>query len=285
MTRQPRRPAWLRVDLNTEEDYRRIRKLVGEENLHTVCGEANCPNLHECWNAGTATFLILGDVCTRHCSFCSVGKGRPEPIDKDEPRRVAAAVSAIGCRHAVLTSVDRDDLPDGGAGIWAATIRAISKLDPPVSVEALVPDFGGDTHLLDLVLDESPAVLSHNVETVPELYPRVRTDSDFSRSLAVLSHAAKHGSKPRIKSGMMLGLGETREQVIGVMERLIAHRCEILTLGQYLPPTRRHLPVERFVEPAEFTELKEIGEGLGLRHVEAGPFVRSSYRAETHLHV
>jgi len=285
--KQLRRPEWLKVRLETGEDYKDLKELVGDLSLNTVCQEANCPNLHECWNARTATFMILGEICTRHCSFCSVAKGRPGAVDLDEPRRLAEAVRRMDCRHAVLTSVDRDDLADGGASVWAACIRAVREVNPGTTLEVLIPDFQGDTEALAVVMAARPEVLSHNVETVPDLYRRVRPDADFQQSLDVLKHAAGWKSEypVRIKSGMMLGLGETREQVTRAMERLCEHRCEILTLGQYLPPTRRHLPVERFVPPEEFAELKELGESLGLVHVESGPFVRSSYRAERHLHV
>lgn len=284
---QLRRPDWLKVSLRTGEEYRELKQVLDEHSLHTVCREAKCPNLHECWNAGTATFLILGDTCTRHCSFCSVNKGRPEAPDKDEPLRVAKAVRAMKIRHAVLTSVDRDDLPDLGAGHWADTIETIRRLNPDVTCEALIPDFQGRRESLVVVLARRPEVLSHNIETVPELYKRVRTDSDFQRSLDVLKMSSEwKATYPlRVKSGMMLGLGETRAQLLDAMEQLLEHACEILTLGQYLSPTRQHLPIDRFVTPEEFAELKVIGEKMGFRHVEAGPFVRSSYRAESHLHV
>ena len=288
MSEKPqRRPDWLKVELETGEEYRQMKDLVADLALNTVCQEAHCPNLHECWNARTATFMILGETCTRHCSFCGVGKGRPLPPDADEPRRVAEAVARLGCRHVVLTSVDRDDLEDYGAGQWAATLRAIRQRNEGVTLETLIPDFAGDEAALATLMAERPEVLSHNVETVPELYRRVRTDSDWQRSLTVLERAAawKDEYPVRVKSGMMLGLGETREQVVAAMEVLVEHRCEILTLGQYLPPSRKHLPVDRFVPPEEFAELKRLGEEIGLRHVESGPFVRSSYRAETHLHV
>jgi lipoic acid synthetase len=285
--KQLRRPEWLKVSLETGDDYKDLKELVGDLSLNTVCQEAHCPNLHECWNARTATFMILGDICTRHCSFCSVGKGRPGTVDQDEPRRIGEAVKRMDCRHAVITSVDRDDLDDGGAGVWAATIHAIRELRPGTTLEVLIPDFQGDESALATVMKARPEVLAHNVETVPELYRRVRPDANFDQSLQVLRNAAGwKGEYPvRIKSGMMLGLGETREQLTHAMKQLVEHRCEILTLGQYLPPTRRHLPVERFVPPEEFAELKTLGESLGLVHVEAGPFVRSSYRAERHLHV
>ncbi len=285
--KQLRRPEWLKVSLETGDDYKDLKELVGDLSLNTVCQEAHCPNLHECWNARTATFMILGDICTRHCSFCSVGKGRPGTVDLDEPRRIGEAVKRMDCRHAVITSVDRDDLDDGGAGVWAATIHAVRELRPGTTLEVLIPDFQGDESALTTVMEARPEVLSHNVETVPELYRRVRPDANFDQSLQVLRNAAgwKDEYPVRIKSGMMLGLGETREQLTRAMEQLAEHRCEILTLGQYLPPTRRHLPVERFVPPEEFAELKALGESLGLVHVEAGPFVRSSYRAERHLHV
>jgi lipoyl synthase len=280
-----RRPDWLKVKLDTGRDYRELKQVVGEQALNTVCEEARCPNLHECWNARTATFLILGDTCTRHCSFCSVGKGKPPPPDEDEPRRVAEAVLAMGCRHAVLTSVDRDDLVDLGAGHWAATLRALRSVNPKLTVETLIPDFQGRRDCLATVMAEKPEVLSHNVETVPELYRRVRTDSDWERSLSVLRLAGEWRAEypVRVKSGMMLGLGESREQLLDAMAGVLETGCEILTLGQYLPPSRVHMPVERFVRPEEFVELKDAGESMGFRHVEAGPFVRSSYLAHRHL--
>ena len=280
-----RRPDWLKVKLDTGDDYRELKRLVGASALNTVCEEARCPNLHECWNARTATFLLLGETCTRHCSFCSVGKGKPAPPDPDEPRRVAEAVASMGCRHAVLTSVDRDDLPDLGSGHWAATLSALRERNPDVTVETLIPDFQGERDALARVMAERPEVLSHNVETVPELYKPVRTDSSWERSLAVLRMAGewRQDYTVRVKTGMMLGLGETREQVIAAMEGVLATGCEILTLGQYLSPTRAHLPVKRFVPPEEFAELKELGEVMGFRHVESGPFVRSSYMAHKHV--
>ncbi len=280
-----RRPPWLKVELRTGPEYRELKSLIAKQNLNTVCEEARCPNRHECWNAGTATFMILGETCTRHCGFCSVGKGVPGAPDGDEPRRVARAIAEMDCRHAVITSVDRDDLPDLGAGIWAETLRLIREFREGTTVESLIPDFQGRRDCLAVVMAEAPEILSHNVETVPELYKRARSGSDFERSLSVLTMAAewKTDYAIRIKSGMMLGLGETREQLLAAMERLLEHRCEILTLGQYLSPTRRHLPVERFVPPEEFEEYKTIGEAMGFRHVESGPFVRSSYMAHRHL--
>ncbi len=282
-----RRPDWLKVKLDTGEDYRELKRVVGEQALNTVCEEARCPNLHECWNARTATFLILGNTCTRHCSFCSVGKGRPVPPDGDEPERVAEAVQAMGCEHAVLTSVDRDDLPDLGAGHWAATLAALRRRNSRLTIETLIPDFQGRRDCLATVLAERPEVLSHNVETVPELYRSVRADSEWERSLSVLRMAGEWRSRypVRVKSGMMLGLGESRPELLAAMDGILETGCEILTLGQYLPPSRNHLPVQRFVTPAEFVELKGIAESLGFRHVEAGPFVRSSYLAHRHVKV
>jgi lipoic acid synthetase len=280
-----RRPPWLKVELQTGPEYRELKSLIAREKLNTVCEEARCPNRHECWNAGTATFMILGEVCTRHCGFCSVGKGTPGEPDRDEPRRVAEAIASMDCRHAVITSVDRDDLPDLGAGIWAETLAAIRGKRPGTTVESLIPDFQGRRDCLATVMAERPEILSHNVETVPELYKRARHGSDFQRSLDLLALAAEWRDEYdlRIKSGMMLGLGETRAQLLATMTRLIEHGCEILTLGQYLSPTKRHLPVERFVPPEEFAEYKAIGEEMGFRHVESGPFVRSSYMAHRHL--
>jgi lipoic acid synthetase len=274
---RPRRPDWLKVRVPGGEEYARIKHLIGDRRLHTVCEEARCPNMAECWNAGTATFMILGDVCTRSCGFCAVKTGRPEGLDLEEPHRVAEAIRIMGVRHAVITSVNRDELPDGGAAIFAETIRQARVVNPDVTVEVLVPDFRGVAWALALVVDAHPDILNHNTETVPRLYARVRPQAKYDRSLEVIRRAKAAGMTT--KSGMMLGLGESVEEVVPVMEDLRAAGCDILTLGQYLQPTKDHLPVERFVHPDEFRLLKERGLALGFTHVESGPLVRSSYHA------
>jgi lipoic acid synthetase len=271
------RPDWLKVKLPAGENYARLRNLIDGHKLHTVCEEARCPNMGECWNAGTATFMILGDVCTRSCGFCAVKTGRPAGLDTDEPYRVAEAIGLMNVRHAVITSVNRDELPDGGAAIFAETIRQARRVNPSVRIEVLVPDFRGVRWALQLVIDERPDILNHNTETVPRLYSRVRPQAKFDRSLELIRRAHEAGMVT--KSGLMLGLGERPDEVLGVMHDLRAHGCDILTLGQYLRPSGDHLPVVRYVPPAEFTEFREKGLALGFRHVESGPLVRSSYHA------
>jgi lipoyl synthase len=275
---RPARPDWLKVRVPSGESYARLKGLIERHRLNTVCEEARCPNMGECWNAGTATFMILGDVCTRSCGFCAVKTGRPETLDLDEPARVAEAIRIMDVRYAVITSVNRDELPDGGAGIFAETIRLARLARPGIAIEVLIPDFRGVTTALDIVCEAHPDILNHNTETVPRLYPGVRPQAKYPRSLEVITHARQRGMVT--KSGLMLGLGERREEVVQVMRDLHAAGCEVLTLGQYLQPTREHLPVDRFVTPAEFAELKQQGEELGFRHVESGPLVRSSYHAE-----
>ena len=272
------RPAWLRVRLPQGENYLRLKNLVRSERLNTVCESAACPNIGECWGRGTATFMLLGSVCTRSCGFCDVRSGRPAAADPGEPERVARAVGRLGLRYAVITSVNRDELADGGARHWAETVRRLRRANPGCGIEALVPDFQGDLGALDVVLDAGPDVLAHNVETVPRLHRRVRPQAVYARSLAVLEHAARRGFMA--KSGLMLGLGEEPAEVRAVLRDLAAHGCSVVTLGQYLRPSRQHLPVERYVPPAEFEGWREEGLGLGLRHVEAGPLVRSSYHAD-----
>ncbi|HXX62866.1 MAG TPA: lipoyl synthase [Bacteroidota bacterium] len=272
------RPDWLKVKIPLGESYARLRGLIDEHRLHTVCEEARCPNVSECWNAGTATFMILGDTCTRSCGFCAVKTGRPLSLDTDEPYRVADAIGRMGVRHAVITSVNRDELPDGGATIFAETIRQARKVNPSIRIEVLIPDFRGVRWALQLVIDEHPDILNHNTETVPRLYSRVRPQAKYARSLDVLSYAHQAGMVT--KSGLMLGLGESTEEVLGVLHDLRDHHCDILTLGQYLQPTRNHLPVERYVHPDEFRMYKEKALEMGFRHAESGPLVRSSYHAE-----
>ncbi|HTS00518.1 MAG TPA: lipoyl synthase [Bacteroidota bacterium] len=275
------RPDWLKVKLPAGESYARLKALVRDRRLHTVCEEARCPNMGECWNSGTATFMILGDVCTRSCGFCAVKTGRPLSLDTDEPYRVAEAIHLMGVRHAVITSVNRDELPDGGAAIFAETIRQARKVNPGVRIEVLIPDFRGVRWALQLVIDERPDILNHNTETVPRLYARVRPQAKYPRSLEVIRRG--HDAGMVTKSGLMLGLGEREEEVIAVMRDLRDHGCDILTLGQYLRPTMDHLPVERYVTPGEFNTYKEEGLRIGFRHVESGPLVRSSYHAGEHV--
>jgi lipoic acid synthetase len=284
---QGRRPDWLKVRLRTDESFRRLRAMVGELRLNTVCTEARCPNIYECWNAGTATLMILGDTCTRRCGFCSVHSGRPEPgVDAREPERVAEAVARMGVRHAVITSVDRDDLPDGGAQHFADVIHAIRRRVPGCAVEVLTPDFKNKSGALDVVLDAAPEVFSHNVETVPRLYRTARPGSRYAESVALLARAAerreREGRAMRVKSSLMLGLGERDDEVLAVLADLRRAGVQVVALGQYLQPTREHLPVERFVSPEQFAALAERARGLGFLHVEAGPLVRSSYHAERH---
>ena len=274
------KPPWLRVRLPSGETHARLKRLMRRKTLHTVCEEAMCPNLAECWGHGTATFLILGDVCTRSCSFCAVKVGRPEPVDEEEPARVAEAVAAMNLRHAVVTSVNRDDLPDGGAAIFAETIRQIRARVPNCTVEVLIPDFKGDRQALATVMDARPDILDHNVETVPRLYPQVRPQAKYQRSLRVLRTAKELTPNALTKSGIMVGLGETWDELLAVMADLRAVDCDILTIGQYLRPTRTHLPVVRYYTPDEFEALREAGYAVGFRWVESGPLVRSSYHAD-----
>ncbi len=282
-----RRPAWLKVRLRTDEKYRRLRSMVSELELHTVCTEARCPNIYECWNAGTATFMILGDTCTRRCGFCSVLSGRPRPgVDPREPQHVAEAVARLGLQHAVITSVDRDDLEDGGAEHFRQVIVAIRKRSSTCATEVLTPDFKNKPGALDTVLEARPEVFAHNVETVPRLYRTVRPGSRYRVSLGLLADAARwrdrERSAMRVKSSLMLGLGERDEEVLEVLRDLREAGVDVVTLGQYLQPTKNHLRVERFVHPREFDAFRDRGMALGFLHVESGPLVRSSYHAERH---
>jgi lipoic acid synthetase len=276
-TRQAR-PAWLKARVPGGEDYARVKELVATHRLHTVCEEARCPNMGECWGRGTATFMILGDTCTRSCGFCAVKTGRPTELNANEPNRVAEAVKVLGVRHAVITSVNRDEIVDGGAQIFAETIRRVRELSSETKIEVLIPDFQGEEFALNIVLDAFPDVLNHNLETIPRLYPRVRPQAKYNRSVQLLDRAKRRGFVT--KTGLMLGIGENAEEVVEVMKDVREIGCDILTLGQYLQPTKNHLPVDRFVHPDEFKALKEIGLALGFSHVESGPLVRSSYRAE-----
>ncbi|RMH16740.1 MAG: lipoyl synthase [Acidobacteria bacterium] len=283
-----RRPDWLRIRIATPERYREVKGLVRRLRLNTVCQEARCPNIYECWGEhGTATFMILGDVCTRRCGFCAVATGKPAPPDADEPAHVAEAVATMGLRHAVITSVDRDDLADGGAGHWAAVIRAIRRRNPATGVEVLTPDFRGVPDALDVVLAAGPAIFSHNLETVPRLYRRARPGSRYERSLALLAEAARRRDAGAydgvVKTGLMVGLGETADELHATLRQIRDAGVEVLTIGQYLQPSRQHLPVARFVPPEEFDAYRREALRLGFRHCQAGPLVRSSYHAHEHV--
>ncbi len=276
---KPKRPAWLRAPAPVGAEYRDLKKLVDGLNLHTVCESAACPNVGECWNHRTATFMILGNVCTRRCGFCNVQKGIPLEVDLDEPRRVAEACAALGLRYAVITSVNRDDRKDGGAELFAATIRAIRERIPGCKVEVLIPDFQGSQEALAIVMDATPDVLNHNIETVPRLYREVRIGARYERSLAMLQSAKRMQPLIPTKSGVMVGLGEQPDEVLAVLRDLRAHGVEIATIGQYLRPTPSHLPVLRYVPPEEFAMFRAEGLKMGFSHVESGPLVRSSYHA------
>ena len=276
-----KKPDWLRVKLPTGENYRKVRDIVGEHKLHTICQSGNCPNMGECWGAGTATFMILGNTCTRSCGFCSVATGRPDAVDPFEPARVARSVELMGVKHCVITSVDRDDLADGGADIWARTIRAIRRRCPDTKFETLIPDFQGKWENLQIVLDAQPDVLSHNIETVRRLTRKVRVQAKYDRSLEVLMRSKRAGL--RTKSGIMLGLGETDQEVVEAMEDLRSVGVDVVTLGQYLQPTKAHLGVQEFVHPDRFKRYEDLGKSMGFRFVESGPLVRSSYHAEKHV--
>ena len=277
-----KKPKWLRVKLPTGENYKNVRGLVDKYKLHTICESGHCPNMGECWGAGTATFMILGNICTRSCGFCNVATGRPETVDWEEPEKVARSVKLMKVKHAVLTSVDRDDLADGGSIIWAETVKAIRRISPQTTMETLIPDFKGELHNVDRIIEANPEIVSHNMETVRRLTRKVRIQAQFDRSLVVLKYLKNNGIH-RTKSGIMLGLGETKEEVIDAMKDLREADVDILTLGQYLQPTPKHLPVVEFITPEVFEELKEIGLEMGFRYVESGPLVRSSYHAEKHL--
>ncbi|MBP9214817.1 MAG: lipoyl synthase [Chitinophagaceae bacterium] len=275
------KPNWLRVKLPIGEDYKHVRGLVDKHKLHTICESGNCPNMGECWGEGTATFMILGNICTRSCRFCAVATGRPEPVDWDEPQRVAEAIHLMKVKHAVITSVDRDELEDGGAQVWYNTIMAVKNLNPTTTLETLIGDFKGQEKDIQRVIEAAPEVVSHNMETVERITRKVRVQAKYFRSLSVLETLKKGGM--RTKTGMMLGIGEEKHEVIETMKHLVNVGCDILTLGQYLQPTKKHLPVQRFVHPTEFAELREIGYELGFDYVESGPLVRSSYHSEKHV--
>jgi lipoic acid synthetase len=278
--RPPRRPEWLKVRAPAGETYENLKRLMRVKTLHTVCEEALCPNIGECWGRGTATFLMMGDVCTRSCGFCDIKTGRPAPLDWNEPRRVAEAVRAMSLHHVVITSVNRDERKDGGAPIFALVIREVRQLQPGCTIEVLIPDFKGSLDALAIVVDEQPDILNHNVETVPRLFRKVQPQDRYEWAMATLGNAKKLDPAQITKSGIMVGLGETDEEVIEVMRDLAALGVDILTVGQYLQPSKKHLPVERFVTPQQFAEFKRIGMEMGFRWVESGPLVRSSYNAD-----
>ena len=278
---RPKKPDWLRVKLPIGENYKHVRGLVDTHKLHTICESGNCPNMGECWGAGTATFMILGNICTRSCGFCSVATGRPLPVDWDEPQRVAEAIHLMKVKHAVITSVDRDELPDGGSIIWYNTIHAVKQLNPDTTLETLIPDFKGHKEEIQRVIDAAPEVVSHNIETVERLTRQVRIQAKYWRSMEVIRTLKEGGM--RTKSGIMLGLGEEKEEVMQTLRDLKANGCDVVTIGQYLQPTKKHLPVHRFVHPDEFAEFREYGYEIGLDYVESGPLVRSSYHSEKHV--
>ena len=275
------KPSWLRVKLPTGETYKKVREIVSEHKLHTICESGHCPNMGECWGEGTATFMILGNICTRSCGFCNVSTGRPEPVDPFEPAKVAQSVKLMDVKHAVITSVDRDELKDGGAKIWAETVRAIRKQSPGTTLETLVPDFAGKWENLQKIIDVAPEVVSHNIETVRRLTKGVRKQAKYDRSIEVLKRLGEAGI--RTKSGLMLGLGETKDEVIEAMDDLRNVGVKVLTLGQYLQPTPNHLPVVEFIHPDRFEEFRVLALGKGFMYVESSPLVRSSYHAEKHV--
>ena len=276
-----KKPKWLRVKLPTGENYKKVRSLVDQHKLHTICESGSCPNMGECWGEGTATFMILGNICTRSCGFCAVKTGRPDDVDIYEPGKIAHSVKTMGVKHAVITSVDRDDLKDGGGSIWAQTVTAIRNQSPGTTLETLIPDFAGNWDNLQMIIDVAPEIVSHNLETVRRLTKQVRIQAKYDRSLEVLFRLKKGGMKT--KSGIMLGLGETDKEIIETMSDLRSVNVDILTIGQYLQPTAKHLPISEFVTPERFDKYKVIGLDLGFRYVESGPLVRSSYHAEKHL--
>ncbi|MBK8520945.1 MAG: lipoyl synthase [Ferruginibacter sp.] len=278
---KPKKPDWLRVKLPIGAEYRHVRSLVDTNKLHTICESGNCPNMGECWGEGTATFMILGNICTRSCGFCNVATGRPLEVDWDEPQRVAEAINLMKVKHAVITSVDRDELKDGGSIIWYNTIKAVKALNPTTTLETLIPDFKGNKENIQRIIDAAPEVVSHNIETTERLTRQVRIQAKYWQSMETLKILKAGGM--RTKSGIMLGLGEKKEEVVQTLKDLKASGVDVVTIGQYLQPTKKHLPVARFVHPDEFAEFREIGYHLGLDYVESGPLVRSSYHSEKHV--
>lgn len=276
-----RKPEWLKTQMQSNLEFVNVNKIVKEHGLHTICSSGKCPNMSECWNRGTATFMILGEICTRSCKFCNVITGRPLPLDSNEPAKVAESIRLMNLKHAVLTSVDRDDLPDGGANQWAITIRTLKAVNPNTTMEVLIPDFDGKTDLLDLIIAEKPNIISHNLETVRRLTPQIRTKAKYDTSLKVLAYIASQ--QIVAKTGIMLGLGETEEEILTLMDDALAAGCSVLTIGQYMQPSRNNIAVNEYITPEKFAEYKQIGLQKGFRIVESSPLVRSSYRAEKHV--
>lgn len=276
-----RKPEWLLQKRESVDNFSVVSKAIKEHGLHTICTSGKCPNMSECWSKGTATLMIGGNICTRSCKFCNVATGRPLPLDPMEPLHVAESIQKMQLKHAVITSVDRDDMKDGGANHWAATLREVKRLNPNTTLEVLIPDFDGKTDLIQIVIDEKPNIISHNLETVRRLTPQVRSKAKYDTSLKVLSYIAQSGLVA--KTGIMLGLGETEEEILELMDDALAAGCEVITIGQYLQPSRKHLPVTEYIRPEKFAEYKKIGLEKGFRQVESGPFVRSSYHAEKHV--
>jgi len=276
-----RKPDWIRTKLHSESTFSEVHQIIEKNGLHTICTSGRCPNQSECWNKGTATLMILGEICTRACRFCNTLTGQPMPPDPAEPERIAQSIQLLNLQHAVITSVDRDDLPDKGASHWAKTIQAIKTLNPEVTLETLIPDFDGDTILLDLVIAEKPNIISHNLETVRRLTPKIRSKAKYETSLKVLNYVSSCGITT--KTGIMVGLGETETEIFTLMDDALIAGCSVLTIGQYLQPSRKNIPVCEYVSPNKFEEYRQIGLEKGFRHVESGPFVRSSYHAEKHI--
>jgi len=276
-----KKPEWLKIRLPGGKNFAKVKEIVEGNQLHTICSSGNCPNMGECWNAGTATFMILGDICTRSCRFCATKTGKPLPVDSGEPKRVAESIKMMKLRHCVITSVDRDDMEDGGAAHWAQTIREVKAVNPGVTIEVLIPDFSGNTAYLDIVIAEKPDIISHNLETVRRLTPAIRSAAKYNRSLEVLRHIAASGVNA--KSGIMVGIGETEAEVLETMDDLLAAGVQIMTIGQYLRPTLNHLPVEEYITPEVFEKYRIAGIEKGFRHIESRPLVRSSYHAEKHV--
>ena len=281
MKERQRLPKWMKMNMPKGESYSKVKNLVNTHGLHTICTSGNCPNIGECWNRGTATFMILGNICTRKCKFCAVPNGKPLPPDENEPEKLAETIKTMGVKHAVITSVDRDDLDDQGAGIWARTIIEVKKLNPETRIEVLIPDFRGNTALIQQVIDAGPDVISHNLETTERLTPFVRFASKYRRSLEVLKYIAANFRVA--KSGIMLGLGENQEEIMRTMDDLLEAGVKVMTIGQYLAPTPKHMPVVEYIQPEKFAEYKQIGKEKGFKFVESSPLVRSSYRAEEHV--
>lgn len=275
-----RKPDWLKIKLTTNENYREVKKIVHEHSLHTICQSGDCPNMCECWGQGTATFMILGNICTRACKFCNVVTGKPLPVDEDEPERLAESIRLMKLKHAVITSVDRDDLPDFGASFWAKTILKIKEVNPNTAVEVLVPDFQGQSVFMDMIIEAQPKIIAHNLETVRSLTPKIRTKAQYNTSLTMIEHISKSGVTS--KSGIMLGLGEKETEVLECLNDLRNTGCQVLTIGQYLQPTKENHPVVEYITPEKFAEYKEIAISKGFHYVESGPLVRSSYHAEQH---